>query len=107
MIILAVALLASGTVKPKAPSLLKAFCVFLPLLICAMIMNAVYGNGKEFDMFYLSPDSGFVLAKFREAFNGFPPYPVYVIGYVALFTLGAWLVLLVTERISRIEKNDR
>ena len=107
MIILAVALLASGTVRLDKTTLLKAMCVFLPLLVTAMMLNLAYGNGKEFDMFYLSPDSGFVLAKFREIFNGFPPYPVYLIGYIALFTLGAWLVLLISGRISRVEKRNK
>ena len=99
MILLAVILLASGAVKTDISSLKKAFLVFLPLLIAALIMNAVYGNGAEFDMFYLAPDSTFVLLKIREILWGFPPYIVYLIGYVALFTLGSFLVLYITKRI--------
>ena len=107
MIVLAVILLASGTVKYEKKSLIGAFCVFMPLLIAAMIMNFVYGNGAEFDMFYLAPDSTFALAKLRELFGGFPPYPVYLIGYICLFTLGAALVLYVCYKISNKKAADR
>ena len=107
MILLAVILLASGSVKYEKKSLIGAFCVFMPLLIAAMIMNFVYGNGAEFDMFYLAPDSTFALAKLRELFGGFPPYPVYLIGYICLFTLGAALVLYVCYKISNKKAADR
>ena len=105
MIILAVCLLASGTVKPDVTSLKKAFVVFLPLLVAALIMNTIYGNGAEFDMFYLAPDSTFVLKRLRELLWGFPPYPVYLIGYVALFTLGSFLVLFITKRIKEAKSS--
>jgi uncharacterized membrane protein YwaF len=99
MIVLAFVLLASGKVKPSKKALIGSALVFLPLMVAAMIMNAVYGNGLEFDMFYLAPDSGFVITIIRGWFNGFPPYPIYVIGYAVLFTFGAWLVLFVTKRL--------
>lgn len=110
MIILAVALLSSGTVVFEKKTLIGAFSVFIPLLVTAMILNFAHGNGSEFDMFYLAPDSTFVLAKLRALFWGFPPYPVYLIGYVILFTLGASLVLYIGYKVKNretIKKTDR
>ena len=106
MIILAFTLLASGTVTFEKKTLLGALGVFVPLLITAMILNLAHGNGAEFDMFYLAPDSTFVLAKLRELFWGFPPYPVYLIGYVILFTIGAALVLYIGYAIKNRQKSE-
>ena len=102
MVILAITLLASGSVKTNASSMKGAITVFVPLLVIALIMNTVYGNGREFDMFYLSPESQHVLPILRDIFgHGFPPYPLYLIGYIVLFTSGAALVLYITHALTK------
>ena len=107
MIVMAVMLLASGEVKFTRRSFLMAFLVFMPLLTVAMIMNLIYGNGFEFDMFYIAPDSTMILDDMQAALGGFPPYPVYLIGYIILFSTGAALVLFISRKISDCAKNRK
>lgn len=110
MVILAITLLACGTVKPTVSSMKGAVTVFAPLLVLALVMNAIYGNGREFDMFYLSPESQHVLPILRDIFgHGFPPYPIYLVGYILLFTSGAALILYITRiltKYSTVEDNS-
>lgn len=105
MIALSICLLSSNTVPCEKRSCITAFLVFIPLLLIAMILNAWHGNGAEFDMFYIAPDSTFVLKGIRDFFNGFPPYPIYLIGYIALFTLGQALVFFITSKLRKWKKS--
>lgn len=93
MFVLAVMILASGTVSFNIKTASNIFKLFGALVIAALVMNAIYGNGREFDMFYLSPESTFVYPVVKEIFGGHLPHFLYVIGYIAFFTLGAFLML--------------
>ena len=106
MIIVAVLLLASGRVAPNKQSLVSAICVFISLCAMAMTMNGLYiafGNSDEyFNLFYISP-AELPPADFLEKLLAYIPYPVYLGGYLVFFTLGAYLVLLITALFTKNE----
>lgn len=105
MFILAVMILASGTVSYTVKTAAEIFKIFAVLVVMALGMNKIFGDGTSFDMFFLSPDSTFVYPAVKELFGGHFPHYLYVIGYILFFTLGAFLILgvgyAVTERLNK------
>ncbi len=99
MLIMSVAILASGEIHEDKSALIGAGAVFFPLLIIAIILNACI---KGLDLFYLSPDSTFVYKSISDIFFGSAlPYPIYLIGYIILFTAGAALILFISHKIKK------
>ena len=101
MFILAVMILASGTVSYDLKTAFNAYKIFCTLVVMALVLNRIYGDGTKFDMFYLAPESGFVYPIFNQLFGGKLPHFVYVIGYIVLFTLGAFLIIGIGRLITR------
>ena len=100
MIVIAVLLLVSNTFPLNARGLVLALPVFLILCAMAMAMNGLYilwgDSAQNFNMFYISPANeppADILVTLLE----YIPYIVYLLGYLAFFTLGAYLVLLFTR----------
>ena len=59
----------------------------------ALILNKLFQSKEKFDMFYLSENSEFLYPMFKELFGGRLPHFLYVMGYMALFTVGAFLIV--------------
>ena len=104
MIVIAVLLLASNTTALNRKSLKGALPVFLVLCTIALIMNGffiAFGDGEQnFNMFYISP-SGEPPMDILVTLLDYIPYPIYLCGYLFFFTLGAYLVLLVAEKLKQ------
>lgn len=104
MIVVAVLLLSSGRVVANKKSFISAVCVFLPLCAIAMAMNGLYiafgDSEKYFNLFYISP-AELPPADFLQTLLSYIPYPVYLGGYLVFFTLGAYLVILVTALLTK------
>ena len=99
MFVLATAILVSGAIEFNKRALLDAFFVFAPLLVIAMILNFSIDG---LDMFYIAPDSKFVFKSISDIFfGGKLPYPVYLVGYIILFTLGSALILFIGNKITK------
>ena len=104
MIVIAVLLLASNTTALNRKSLKGALPVFLVLCTIALIMNGffiAFGDGEQnFNMFYISP-TGEPPMDILVTLLDYIPYPIYLCGYLFFFTLGAYLVLLVAEKLKQ------
>ncbi len=101
MFILAVMILVSGTVSYNLKTAFNAYKIFCVLVVMALFLNRIYGDGTKFDMFYLAPESDFVYPVFNNLFGGRLPHFVYVIGYIILFTLGAFLIIGIGRAFTR------
>lgn len=104
MIVIAVLLLASNTTALNRKSLKEAIPVFLVLCTIALIMDGLFiafGDGEQnFNMFYISP-TGEPPMDILVTLLDYIPYPIYLCGYLFFFTLGAYLVLLVAEKLKQ------
>lgn len=98
---LAVMILVSGNVSFNLKTAVSTFKIFCVLVVMALVLNRIYGDGTKFDMFYLAPESRFVYPMFNKLFGGNLPHSVYVIGYIVLFTLGMFLILGVGHLLTR------
>ena len=100
MIVIAVLLLVAKAFPLNLRGLGLALPVFLILCAMAMAINGLYillgGSEQSFNMFYISPASQ-PPADFLVTLLEYTPYIVYLLGYLAFFTLGAYLVLLCTR----------
>lgn len=102
MFIISVAILCTDSVALNKKSLTGAFVVFIPLLVIALILNKCIDG---LDLFYVSPNSTFVYKQMSDIlFGGKLPYPVYLIGYIVLFTLGSALILRIVFLIKNHNK---
>ena len=67
-------------------------------------MNGLYiafgDSEKYFNLFYISP-AELPPADFLQTLLSYIPYPVYLGGYLVFFTLGAYLVILVTALLTK------
>lgn len=105
MFILAVMILASGVVSYDLKTAFNSYKIFCVLVVMALILNRIYGDGTKFDMFYLAPESPFVYPMFNRLFGGKLPHFVYVIGYIVLFTLGSFLIIGIGRVFTRKREN--
>jgi hypothetical protein len=100
MVVIAVYLLSSGLIKFEFNTVLKgAFPVFLTLVGMAITMNFLFdkfGDGSDFNMFYIAPGKDFLLPILEKIFSGLPHF-VYFFSYLFFFSLGAYLVLLLAK----------
>lgn len=101
MIVLAVLILSSGVVSSEFKTGIKATTVFLPLVFIAIVLNKLWGEKRGFDLFYLTKNAIYYRS-FSELFGGRLPVFLYVIGYVLLFALAAFLVLYVSQMLSKL-----
>lgn len=93
MVSVSVLLLATHTVKLDFYSLLKGFIVYIILTAIAFILNIIWGRQTGFNLFFISPyqeKSSAIYSVLRYAM----PYPVFLIGYIAVFVLAPTLILL-------------
>ncbi len=104
MFVLAVMILSSGTVSFNVKTGVNTFKIFTILVVIAIFLNKIYGNGKEFDMFYLAPDSTFVYPVFNKFFGGKLPHIVYTIGYIVLFGSASSFIVYVGNLVKKIKK---
>ncbi len=106
--VVSIYLLMSGKVKIDIKHLLYAILIFTIFAFIADIMNIlVYNsgilNGETFNMFYISPYFESSLPVF-DKIQLATPYSIYLVIYVALLSLGGFIIYLVSKLISLIAK---
>lgn len=104
MVAVCFTLLATRTVVPTKRSLIYGSCVFITLVIIALILNICIGGHmgvQGFNLFYISPYEAFEVPIVQFAYAHLP-YPVYLILYIVLFTLCAALVLSAAHGVHRL-----
>ena len=106
MITVGIYLLATGKVKTEHKTILKAMPVFLVGMVMAIIMNEIaYACGvfetNTFNMFYINPHCPSTLPIY-SMIHGKLPFPVCVLIYYAVFTLVAYLILLIAMGIGKL-----
>ena len=108
MFLIAVMVLVSGTVRFDVKTVFGTFKIFCVLTVMALILNKLFQSKEKFDMFYLSENSEFLYPMFKELFGGRLPHFLYVMGYMALFTVGAFLIAGIGRVIAkkRSDKNE-
>lgn len=104
MIVIGVFLYATGTVKTQFSILLKALPIFLVLLSLAIIMNSIYAKygdlTQNFNMFYISTVADTPMEWIDNIIDKLPLI-VIVLGYTAIFSCAA-LVMLLCAMLSKI-----
>ena len=93
MFVLAAMILFSDKIELTLKTVFDSFKLFCVLVVMALVLNKVFRGKTDFDMFYIAEDSEFVYPFFKELFGGELPHCVYVMGYVALFTLGVFIIV--------------
>lgn len=109
MITVGIYLLYSGYVKLEHKTILKAIPIFIVSVLTAVILNEIAFqsgllNDHEFNMFFISPHCEPSLPIYSLVQNAVP-YPWCLIIYVSVFTLAAYLILLVAMGIKYLVKN--
>lgn len=99
MLTVGIYLLYSGYIRLEHITILKAIPVFLCLVAMAVVMNEIaYASGlletETFNMFFISPHCEPSLPVYSTV-QGIVPYPWCMIIYVLIFTLAAYLMLLI------------
>lgn len=113
MITVAIYLMYTGYVKLEHKTILKALPVFAVTLGIAMILNEVaYYSGlletHDFNMFYISPHQDPHLPIF-SLIQPLVPYVVSLALYVGVFTLAAYVMLLIgigCKKIAGLKKRN-
>ena len=105
-IALGVYLLCSGYVKSEHKTLLSAAAVFAVMVAMASVMNEIaHLSGllerETFNMFYISPHCEPSLPVYSLV-QAVVPYPWCLIIYIAVFTLAAYIILLISKASRRI-----
>jgi len=106
MIVVGVYLLCSGHVKLEHRTVLRAIPVFAVAVALACVMNELaYRTGlletETFNMFFVSPHCEPSLPVYSLV-QQVVPFPVSLLIYVGIFTLAAWLILLLAMAIRQI-----
>ena len=96
-------LLFSKELEFSKENLFGGIRVFIEFVAIAMVLNfGVYNSGvlagETFDMFYISPYFEKSLPVFMQLFD-ILPYPLYLISYVLILSLGASVVFFTTKFI--------
>lgn len=105
MVALGIYLLVSNRCKLNFKTILKALAVFGGLLIIAMILNLLWpllNINETFNMFFISPHYPCTLAVLQMFYPPVTPYPVFLLMYIAGFTLAATIVLSVAIGIKKL-----
>ena len=106
MIVIGVWLLYTGRVEGKHRSILKAIPVFAVCVALAVVMNEIaHATGllerETFNMFYISPHCEGTLPVYSIV-QGIVPYPWCLIIYVVIFTLAAYIMLLLAMAVQSL-----
>ena len=106
MITVGIYLLGTGKVKLEHKTILKAMPVFLVGMVMAIIMNEIaYSCGvleyNDFNMFYINPHCPSTLPVY-SMIHGKLPFPVCALIYYTVFSLVAYLILLIAMGISKL-----
>ena len=105
MFLISVTVLVSGTVRFDVKTVFGAFKLFCVLTVMALILIKIFESKEKFDMFYLSKNSDFIYPAFKELFGGRLPHYIYVMGYIALFTVGAFIIVGVGRFLTERKKD--
>jgi uncharacterized membrane protein YwaF len=95
-------LIASGRVKLKHKTMLKAASVFFIVVTIAFIMNEVshiLNIGETFNMFFISRYEDNHLPILSQVFQT-APYPVFLAAYILGFTLVSYIILICAKVVS-------
>ena len=112
MVTVGMYLLYSRYVKPEHKTIFKAVPVFACLIVVAMIMNEIaHATGlletETFNMFYISPYCEGTLPVYSLV-QGVVPYPWCTVIYIVMFTLAAYIMLLLgmlaTKKVRKQEE---
>ena len=106
MLTVGIYLLGSGYIKAEHKVVLKAVPVFAVLVIVATILNEVAAatgllERETFNMFFISPHCEGTLPVYSMV-QKFVQYPWCMFIYVAIFTLAAYIMLLIAMAIKKI-----
>ena len=106
MVSIGIFLLATGYVKPKHSSMLKALCLFTSIVGVIMILNEVvyYSgilNGETLNLFFISRHYEPSLAVY-SIFQNLVPYPFCVFFYVFGFSGASYILLLINMGIHKL-----
>ena len=99
-------LLMSGEIELTKKNLKNSFIVFLIFVVIAQILNiSIYYsgllNGETFNMFYISPYFISTLPVF-DIIQQSVPYPIYLIIYIFVITLGSVVVYLIAKLVNLV-----
>lgn len=104
MITVGIFLLCTGYVPINKKTVLRAMPVFLLLVFLAATLNEIVFKsgvlgGQTFNMFFISPYFKASLPIYSDIFHRLP-FPLGIIGYAFLFTLGAYTVLFIVALLT-------
>ncbi len=108
MITVGIWLMLTGYVKAEHKTLLRAVPVFVVCIGIAILLNEIayrtdFTNGETFNMFYISPHCEPSLPVYSSVQQAVA-YPWSLFIYIAVFTLAAYLMLLMFWGIKRMCK---
>ena len=111
MVVVGVWLLYTEYVKLESKSILKAIPVFAGCIMVAVVLNEVMVASKiigdeTFNMFYISPHFEGTLPLFCEV-QKVVPYPYDLFIYIVVFSVAAYLMLLIAMLIKNISTKKR
>ena len=111
MLTLGIYLLATRYVQPAHKTVLKAVPVFACLIAMAMVMNEIaHATGllerETFNMFFISPYCEGTLPVYSLV-QGVVPYPWSLVIYIAIFTLAAYIMLLLAMLAHKLADKTR
>lgn len=111
MITLAIYLLYTEHVKAESKTLWKAVPVFCSCLGLAVVLNEIahytdFTGGETFNMFFVSPHEDPSLPVYSLV-QQYVPYPFCLIIYIIMFTMAAYLMLLIPMGIKAITKKRK
>jgi len=106
MVVQGVYLLYTGYVKPAHKTVLYGVPVFCTTLGIAIVANEIahytdFTGGETFNMFYVSPHEDPSLPLYSIV-QQYVPYPFCLIIYIMIFTLAAYIMVLIAMGLSRI-----
>ena len=107
-LIVSIYLAMSKTVELNTQSLIRAIKTFVAFVCIAQILNiGVYQsgilNGETFNMFYISPYFVSSLPVFKQIYQNVP-YPVFLLSYIGVLSLGGYLVFIAEKFIVKERK---
>ena len=97
-------------IKPTKENFIGSIKVFIICVIIALILDisfyklGIIGN-ETFNMFYISPYFESILPVFNTIYNNVP-YMVFLIIYIGILTLGAYIVYKISKLIKKRKPQD-
>lgn len=95
MVVMGVLLILYGQVTFNVKTLISAFRVFIVLVTVAVVADIITnyaGIGGGLDLFFISPFHASQLPVFDKIYSAVP-YPIFLLAYLAIFTVGGILPL--------------